>query len=173
MNSRAAQERRQRQARPFKALLLSFGISVAIDLMSFGSVIDTFRPDLTLLVLMYWSTRSYSPANVGTGWMLGLLRDVASLTPLGLNAGLYCITAWVGLSIRQRLERSPLSGEMLLVLLTLLAGSMLSWGVSTLLGGQASPLTQLLSPVVGAFCWPLVRVVLDAAARNRSAERGD
>jgi rod shape-determining protein MreD len=153
--------------------LLSFGVSVAIDLMSFGIVIDTFRPDLTLLVLLYWSTQPFSPANVGTGWVLGLLRDVASLTPLGLNAGLYSVTAWVGLNIRQRLESSSLAGEMVLVLLTLLAGSILSWGVSIQMGGRASPLTNLLSPVVGALCWPLVRVVLDAAAHDRSAQRGD
>ena len=142
------------------AVLLSLGLAITVDLISFGSSIDLVRPDLALLVVLYWSTRSRSPVNIGAAWCVGLLRDIATLTPLGLNAGLYCLTAWIGVHLRKRLEAMPIPGELLLVLLVLLGGSVLTWGVGLLLDGRPSPQTHLLAPLVGTLCWPLLRLLL-------------
>jgi len=155
-----------------RAVLLSLVIAVTLDLISFGSSVDLLRPDLALLVVLYWSTRSRSPVNIGTAWCVGLLRDIATLTPLGLNAGLYCLTAWVGVGLRKRLEAMPIPGELLLVLLVLLGGSMLSWGVGLLLDGRPSPQTHLVAPLIGTVCWPLVRLLLRGlSARRRRGAR--
>jgi hypothetical protein len=85
----------------------------------------------------------------------------------GLDAGLYCLTAWVGLSLRKRLEALPIAGELLLVLLILLLRSLLAWGIGSLVGVQPSAESHLAAPLVGAVCWPLVRLVLDASGPGR------
>jgi rod shape-determining protein MreD len=146
--------------------VVSLAISVVFDLMSFGSY-DLMRPDLALLVLLYWSTRTHSPANVGVGWAIGLLRDIVTLTPLGFNAGLYCLTGWIGMGLRKRLYALPVPGELLLVLLTLLTGSLLAWGVGLLVGGRPLAETHLVTPLIGALCWPVVKFSLDTLAGRR------
>lgn len=155
-----------------RRVLASCVVASVFDLISFGSVIDPLRPDLTLLVVLYWSTRSQSPAPIGGAWCFGLLRDIATLTPLGLHAGLYCLTAWIGVRLRKRFEALPIPGELLLVLLTLLGGSMLSWGAGLLLGGRPSPQTHLMAPLVGTLLWPLLRVLMRGLfARRRKIAR--
>lgn len=166
MSSRNVSERRRSPPGQTAGVLLSLAAALIFDMVSLGAVADSLRPDLALLVLVYWSTRPYSPANVATGWVVGLIRDVASLTPLGLDAGLYCLTAWVGLSLNKRMEALPIAGELLLVLLILLLGSLLSWGVGLLLGSQPSAESHLVAPLVGTLCWPLVRLAMDAIHRG-------
>lgn len=154
------------------SVILSLAVALVFDMVSFGPAVDALRPDITLLVVLYWSTRPHSPANIVTGWVAGLAHDVAALTPLGLNAGLYCLTAWVGMGLRKRLETMPVSGELLLVLLILLMRSLLALGVGSLVGGQPSAESHLVAALVGTLCWPLVRLVLDASGRggNRTGE---
>ncbi len=161
------ERRMYRQGSQGRAVLLSLALAVTFDLISFGSTVDLLRPDLALLVIFYWSTRSRSPVNIGTAWCIGLLRDIATLTPLGLDAGLYCLTAWVGVGLRKRLEAMPIPGELLLVLLVLLGGSMLSWGIGLLLGGRPSPQTHLVAPLIGTVCWPLLRLLMRGLATRR------
>lgn len=169
MNARNPGERRGRSPRDTGLVLLSLLTATTFDLISLGSTVDALRPDLALLVLLYWSTRAHSPANVGIGWAIGLLRDIGTLAPLGLNAGLYCLSAWLGMGLRQRLDAMPLPGELLLVLLILLSGSLLSWGVSSIAGGPAAVLqSHLVAPLVGTLVWPSLRFVL-----NRLLARGD
>jgi len=166
-------DRRRPQSGQTVTVLLSLVAALLFDMVSFGATVDASRPDLALLVLLYWSTRPHSPANVATGWFFGLAHDVASLTPLGLDAGLYCLTAWVGLSLHKRLETLPVAGELLLVLLILLIRSLLSWGIGLLVGGQPSVESHLVSPLVGTLCWPLVRLALDASSRGGSRAGDD
>lgn len=159
--------RSNRQVVQARGVLLSLALAITLDLISFGSSFDTVRPDLALLVVLYWSTRNRSPVNIGTAWFVGLLHDIATLTPLGLNAGLYCLTAWVGIGLRKRLEAMPIPGELLLVLLMLLGGSMLSWGVGLLLDGSPSPQTHLIGPLLGTLCWPLVLLLMRSLSTRR------
>ena len=161
------ERRMSRQGSQGRAVLLSLALAVIFDLVSLGSTIDLLRPDLALLVVLYWSTRSRSPVNIGAAWCVGLLRDIATLTPLGMNAGLYCLTAWIGVGLRKRLEAMPIPGELLLVLLVLLGGSMLSWGLGLLLDGRPSPQSHLVAPLVGTVCWPLLRLLMKGLATRR------
>ena len=161
------ERRSPRSAMQMRAIVFSLLVAIVLDLISLGSTIDPLRPDLALLVVLYWSTRSRSPVNIGTAWCVGLLRDIATLTPLGLNAGVYCLTAWVGVGLRKRLEGMPIPGELLLVLLMLLGGSLVAWGVGLLLGGAPVPQTHLLTPLVGMLCWPVVRLLM----RNLTVRR--
>lgn len=166
--------RSHRQVAQTRSVILSLVGAITFDLISFGSGIDALRPDLALLVMFYWSTRARSPANIGTAWCIGLLRDIATLTPLGLNAALYCLTAWVGVGLRKRLEAMPIPGELLLVLLVLLGGSMLALGVGLALGANPLAQTHLIAPLIGTLCWPLVRAVLqNLPFRRRKIARDD
>jgi len=160
-----------RQSALRRVAFLSYTGAFLFDLVSFGASADVFRPDLTLLVVLYWSTRSRSPMNVLTPWFIGLLRDIATLTPLGLHAGLYCLTAWAGAGLQKRFETIPLTGELVLVSLVLLAGSMLSWGMGILLNGTPSPGTHLIAPLIGTLSWPALRILLKmlSTRRRRSA----
>jgi rod shape-determining protein MreD len=167
------ERRASRGAGQTRALLLSMAVAVTLDLISLGPEIDPIRPDLALLVVLYWSTRSRWPTGIGMAWCIGLLRDVATLTPLGLNAGLYCLTAWIGVGLRKRLDAMPIPGELLLVLLVLLGGSVLAWGVGLLLGGAPLPQTHLVAPLVGTLLWPLVRVLLGSLNTRRRGRQDD
>jgi len=161
MNTLSNPDRRGRR-HGGSSLLVTLSVVVAffIDLAPLPASLDLIRPDLTLLVLLFWSTRTYSPANVGTSWFAGLFKDIAMLTPLGLHAGVYCLGSWGGLMLRRRLEQLPLATEMVLVFVLLVLTFALQWSVGHLIDDRPLVEAELLSPLLGTLLWPLVRVLL-------------
>jgi rod shape-determining protein MreD len=62
-----------------------------------------FRPDFTLLVLIYWIIRAPHLCNIGTAWVIGLLVDLATGGIFGQNAWAYTVSAFFTMLYQRRL----------------------------------------------------------------------
>lgn len=66
------------------ALSLFVGLVLSILPMSLYSA--SFRPDWTVLVLLYWVLALPERVNIGSAWFVGLLLDILLGSPLGAHA---------------------------------------------------------------------------------------
>jgi len=145
-------------------------VALLVDLVPITASIDLLRPDLCLLVLIYWSTRPRPPASVWSGWGLGLVKDVAMLLPTGLGAGLYCLCAYVGTHLRKTFDQMALHAQMLVVALLLFAVLGLRAAGQLWLGLRWGGPLELWSPLFGALLWPLLPLLLET--RRDTPSRG-
>lgn len=67
-------------------LLLSLAAALLLDFIPFPPAIATWLPEWTALMTLYWAL--YRPQNIGIGaaFIIGLLFDIGTATPLGLHA---------------------------------------------------------------------------------------
>lgn len=157
-------------ARPW-FVALSLVLALFIDLLPLGR--EALRPDVLLLVLVFWAV--HQPRWIGMGWAFcfGLAMDVQATTLLGQHAMAYVLAVYVALVLRRRLLWFPpwtQAVQVLPLLLLAQAAQILVQG----LRGAAMPdaLVLLAGPVLDAALWPLATALL-LAPQRRSPDRDD
>ncbi|WP_158611781.1 rod shape-determining protein MreD [Guyparkeria sp. SCN-R1] len=147
------------------AIILTSIAALALTLLPLPATMQLHNPQWLLLTIIFWSL--YRPAQAGMiyAWIAGLMLDVATNGLLGLNALLFTMTAFLVLSLRQRLGVAPLLSQALLIAgFTLVYLMVALWveGVATDLVSMATYLSRALSNLAA---WPVVFFLLSRLAR--------
>lgn len=130
------------------------------------------KPDFLALVLLYWCIQEPRLIGVGIAWCVGLLMDVTDATVFGQHALAYAVLAYAAEYFRRRVLRFSLWQQAAQVAVLLLACSALVLVIRVVGGAPTPRWTYAVGPLVGAFLWPLITVVLQGPQRpRRPAER--
>ena len=111
------------------------------------------RPDLVLVVLVFWVI--HQPGSVGQGiaFALGLAMDVGDSMLLGQHALAYVIATYGAQVLRVRVLSFPFLEQTLHVLGLFLGATAVVVLLNLLLGAQSPGLAVALSPVLAALAW--------------------
>lgn len=129
------------------------------------------RPDIMLVVLVFWTV--HEPRSIGQGmaFALGLLMDVSDSMLLGQHAFAYVVAAFGAQVLRVRILSFGLAEQTLHVLGLMVAASVVMLLLNLLLGARFPGFAFLVSPVAGALLWAPVSVLLySRAVRRRRRE---
>jgi rod shape-determining protein MreD len=128
------------------------------------------RPDILLIVLIFWTV--HEPRSIGQGiaFMLGLLMDVSDSMLLGQHAFAYVVAGFGAQVLRVRILsfRIPEQTLHILGLTTAASGVMLL--LNLLLGADFPGWLYFLSPLITALLWGPVSWVLYSSAVRRRRE---
>lgn len=147
-------------------ILLSVFVSLVLALMPLPIVFEMYRPDLVLLVIMYWSIALPHRVNIGFAWMAGLIIDLALGSPLGVRSLTYSIVIYITASNYQKIRNFSVWQQAMLVALFLaLYYLLVFWLNHFLLDIYFLP--QYLWPVLtGALAWPWLFLLLRKYRRH-------
>jgi len=129
------------------------------------------RPDLVLLVLIFWTV--HEPRSIGQGmaFFMGLLMDVSDSMLLGQHALAYVVAVFGAQVLRHRILGFPLPEQTLHVLILTLAASLAMLLLNLALGADAPSGIFLLSPLLTALAWaPANWILYSPAVRRRRRE---
>jgi rod shape-determining protein MreD len=129
------------------------------------------RPDLVLVVLVFWVI--HQPGSVGQGiaFALGLAMDVGDSMLLGQHALAYVIATYGAQVLRVRVLSFPFLEQTLHVLGLFLGATMVIMLLNMLLGAQFPGLAAALSPLLAALAWaPLTWLLYLPALRRMRRE---
>src|SRR5260370_42045363 len=128
------------------------------------------KPDFLALVLLYWCIQEPRLIGVGIAWCVGLLMDVTDATVFGQHALASAVLAYAAEYFRRRVLRFPLwqQAAQVAVLLLFCAGLVL---LVRVVGGAPLPRwTYSVGPLVGAFPWQRLTVLLQWPQRPRRSQ---
>ncbi|KPV96813.1 MULTISPECIES: rod shape-determining protein MreD [unclassified Pseudoalteromonas] len=147
-------------------ILLSVFVSLVVALMPLPIAFEMYRPDLVLLVIMYWSIALPHRVNIGFAWMAGLIIDLALGSPLGVRSLTYSIVIYITASNYQKIRNFSVWQQAMLVALFLaLYYLLVFWLNHFLLDIYFLP--QYLWPVLtGALAWPWLFLLLRKYRRH-------
>ena len=129
------------------------------------------RPDLVVVVLIFWTV--HEPRSIGQGmaFFMGLLMDVSDSMLLGQHALAYVVAVYGAQTLRHRILTFPLPEQTLHVAGLTLASSLTLLLLNLALGADAPGGIFLLSPVLTAFAWaPTNWILYSPAVRRRRRE---
>ena len=156
-------------ARPWFVMLTLF-LGLIGNMVPVSGIALALEPDFLALALLYWCIREPRLIGVGIAWCLGLLMDVADATLFGQHALAYAVLAYAADYFRRRVLRFPLwqQAAQVAALLLFCAGLIL---LVRVVGGAPLPRwTYAVGPLVGAFLWPVVTVLLQWPQRPRRSQ---
>jgi len=148
--------------RPVRPWFIGVTLALALlgNLLPVSGVALALKPDFVALVLLYWCIQEPRYVGVGIAWWIGLVMDVGDGTLFGQHALAYAFLAYAAEFFRRRVLRFPLwqQAAQVAVLLGLCAALVL---LVRYVGGAPLPRwTYAVPPLVGAFLWPVVTLVL-------------
>lgn len=118
------------------------------------------RPDLVMIVMLFWAIHQPSSVGQGLAFALGLAMDVNDSMLLGQHALAYVIAAYGGQVLRVRILSFPLGEQTLHVAGITFAASFTILLLNLLLGADFPGLAILVSPVLAALLWAPITGIL-------------
>jgi rod shape-determining protein MreD len=125
------------------------------------------RPDLMLLVLLFWSLHEPRSAGQGLAFFMGLMMDVSDSMLLGQHALVYVMAVFGAQVLRVRILTFPLPEQTLHVMGLTVAASGLMLLLNMALGAEFPGPSFFVSPVVAALLWAPVNWVLYLSSVRR------
>jgi rod shape-determining protein MreD len=142
----------------FSFILLSLLAALVLDLIPIGRIAGI--PDWLALVLAFWSVREPLKIGMTSGFVLGLVMDVAQGAVMGQHALAYVLLTFLASSLSRRILWFPLS-QQALHLLPLFLVTQAVMVVARMLGGADFPgWTYFLSSFIAALLWPPLNYAL-------------
>lgn len=128
------------------------------------------RPDLVLLVLVFWTLNEPRSVGQGIAFAIGLLVDVGDSMLLGEHAFAYVLAVYGAQVLRVRILSFRLGEQTLHVLGLFIVASCATLLLNMLLGADFPGFTFFVSPVLTALAWAPVSGVLHSSAVRRRRE---
>jgi rod shape-determining protein MreD len=156
-------------ARTFRGLLmiwLSLLLALCLQVMPLPDAWLVWRPDWLGLILVYWCVVAPQRVGVFYGFILGLLLDLIEGSPLGQNALVFSLLAYLALLLYQRMRAYALVQQAVMVFILLGIVQLVEQWLRTIFGPFSINLAFLLSALIGAVLWPWFFTLLQAVRRR-------
>jgi rod shape-determining protein MreD len=118
------------------------------------------RPDLVMIVMLFWVIHQPSSVGQGIAFFLGLVMDVNDSMLLGQHALAYVLVAYAGQVLRVRILSFPLGEQTLHVAGIALGAGLTILLLNLLLGADFPGFAMLLAPVIAALLWAPITGIL-------------
>jgi rod shape-determining protein MreD len=134
-------------------ILASFVAAYLFNSLPWSDWALAARPDLVLVVLVFWAI--HQPGSVGQGlaFAAGLAMDVGDSMLLGQHALAYVIATYGAQELRVRVLSFPILEQSMHVLSLFIGAAAVIALLNLLLGARFPGLALALSPLLAALAW--------------------
>jgi rod shape-determining protein MreD len=146
------------------AVFISFLIAAVFEVVVLPDSLLKFRPEWLALTLIYWLLRHPEKVGISIAVIFGLIMDVISGSVLGVHVLAYSVTAYLVLSMHQRLKMFPVVQQSFVVFFLVSIYLMIVYLLSVMLNGAGGGLSYLWLALTSALAWPLVLILTDRLA---------
>ena len=139
-----------------------------LSVMPLPPFMEVGRPLWMCLLIAWWGIVAPQHIGMTRSWLLGLATDVLHGSLLGLHALELTLTAYIILSLHQRLRMYRAWQQSFALLAVFCLVQLLQLWLSSLAGNHPPFLLFMLPALVSALLWPWVAMVLGWLDRHRT-----
>ena len=151
---------------PLLVVWFTLLFALCLQVMPLAEGWQVYRPEWLGLMLVYWCMRAPDRVGVFHGFVLGLLLDLIEGVPLGQNALILSLLAFLCALVYPRFRTYSLVQQAVLVLVLLGLIQLLEQWVRTLTGNYAIHLAFLIPSLISAVLWPWLATMFHALERR-------
>ncbi|SFT32272.1 rod shape-determining protein MreD [Halomonas saccharevitans] len=145
-------------------------LALCLQVMPLADGWQVWRPDWLGLMLIYWCMRDPLRVGVLHGFVLGLLVDLIEGAPLGQNALLLSLLAFLCALVYGRFRAYSLVQQAVLIFVLLGMIQLAEQWLRTLFGPFLMQLSFLLPALIGALLWPWLTTLFEALGRRHARD---
>ena len=146
---------------PVWLVCISFVAGILLTIFPLPQWLVWWRPQWMLMILFFWVITAPTYYGVGVAWVVGLLTDMATGTPLGQHALPFVVLVYIALKTHVILSHSPRFQQAILVGFFALAFILLQSLILHFRGLPAHVWLWGLSVFPTIIFWPLVFSLLE------------
>jgi rod shape-determining protein MreD len=137
-------------------MALSSLVALALAVLPLPSILEAFRPDFLVLVVLYWSIESPRAGGLTLAFMAGLALDVIHGVVLGQHALALTLMAGWATHLRLRLRVFSMLSQCLTIFAFLTGYQFVLFWVDGATGNPVTTFGRWIAPVIGAMLWPVI-----------------
>ena len=142
-------------------------LALIFSVVPLPGVLDDARPELLLLLVIYWSLSAPHIAGLLFAWFCGLAIDLLKGTTLGQHALAFLLVAFLVHKNRLLIRVFPIWQQTLTVLLLIaIPYEILLWWTDGIIGQPVTTWMRWLPVLTSALLWPMLVAVLDTWNRR-------
>jgi rod shape-determining protein MreD len=158
----AASEARIGRLRVYSTVLLALILAI----VPLPHALDIARPELLLLLVIYWSLSAPRIAGLMFAWLAGLLIDVLKGTTLGQHALAFVLVGYFTHKFQLRMRIFPIWHQTLTVFMLLAVYQFLIFWTDGILGQPITTWARWLPVLTSTVLWPALVAALDTWNRK-------
>jgi rod shape-determining protein MreD len=137
-------------------MALSALVALGLAVIPLPDVLESFRPDFLVLVVLYWCIESPRAGGLALAFFSGLALDVVHGVVLGQHAlALTLMGAWAT-NLRLRIRVFSILSQCLTIFALLTGYQFILFWVDGATGNPVTTFGRWIAPILGALIWPLV-----------------
>ena len=121
-----------------------------------------FHPNIPALVLIYWVMVIPNQVGVVTAWVAGIVIDIITAAPLGLNAITLPLVAFTTLQIYLQMRLFPVLQQSLSIFGMILFYTIIQFWLRGFIGQDLNIAELWIPAVSSAVIWPLLFILMRA-----------
>lgn len=147
------------------AFVLTFVIALMLEGLVFPAHLVWYKPEWTLLVILYWVIALPFKVGVGIAWFIGLLVDLLQGGVIGQHSLTYVIITSACATLYKRLRMYRRWQQSIFVFLLISINQLVGFWVDHYMGDAEPTLMIFMPAIVSAILWPWVFVLLRSIRR--------
>lgn len=160
---------RYRESSDLLPAAVSLLCALALAIIPLPTVVQPFRPDWVVLVLIYWSLMAPGRVGLLSAFFLGVLLDTLSGALLGQHALALLAVAYITQRFHLRIRVFPIWQMSLTVLALLAVYQFLLFWVDGVAGRTVLGVERGAPVLMGALLWPFILGFLENIREDVSA----
>ncbi len=141
-------------------------IGVISQIMPLPSVVDAWRPDWLLMIVLYWSIALPHRYNILTAWVLGRVLDILLGATLGVRSLAMSLVIYVAILHCQRLRNFPKWQQSLVIMLLICMYHLVIYWVEFVMQEAVFDTDLFLPAISGLVIWPWIFWILRRVRRH-------
>lgn len=143
-------------------IIITIVIAMILMLLPLPKVLQLFRPEFVLMVLMYWTMALPRKVSVGVAWVVGVLMDVTMGGALGVTAFSYALVIFLTARFHLQLRQYPVWQQALIILSLVLLVHI----IAVIVSPQTATWFIWIPAVTSMVIWPMNYALLRNIRRS-------
>ncbi|MGS0682579.1 rod shape-determining protein MreD [Shewanella sp. 125m-7] len=135
---------------------LSLLVAMLFQIMPLPDLVEAWRPDWLLLVIIYWAMALPHRYNILTAWVLGVMLDILLGATLGIRAFAMSVVVYVVVLHFQRMRNFPMWQQSLLVAMQVALYNLVVFWVQFVTNGAVFDINLFYPALSSLVMWPWI-----------------
>lgn len=155
---------------PKSLIYISFIPALLLDFIPLANHLY-WLPEFSAMMLMYWLINRPQDISIGCAFLLGILVDTATGSPLAQHALAYIFSAYFITRYRRYIVNYHYGMQAVAIWAALLCNELLLSVVHMRFSGSLPDWSILIAPFIGALLWPMLNKIMVSILNLRYLRR--